>query len=68
MKSFVTTYRAMLGWKAVQMWWNTETEEYEPGSGFWEPYDVGYFQYPTREEAEIEARQWAESEELEFRP
>ena len=48
----------MSGFFAVMYWWNPE--------GFWEPYQTCFGRYATRAEAEEEARQWAEAEELEL--
>ena len=62
---FVTVYRALYGYKSVLMVW-TEDEELE--GGYWEPWNTGYFQYETVAEAAVEARQWAESEEVRYVP
>lgn len=62
MKSYITTYRAAFGWKAIQVWWNPDL------GGFWEPYQTGFGQYDTKAEAEVEAREWAIDEGLEFKP
>lgn len=64
--SFVTTSKGMAGWFAVLMWWNDKEEEVP--DGFWEPWNTGIGRYATKEEAEVEGRQWAASEEVEFRP
>jgi hypothetical protein len=61
MKSYITTTSGMSGHFAVRLWWNTEM------GGFWEPYSTGIGRYATREEAESEAKSWAEAEGLEFR-
>lgn len=62
MKSYITVYESIGGWKAVQVWWNPEM------GGFWEPWLPGVGTYETRTEAVVEGKMWAESEELEFRP
>ncbi len=61
MKSYITIYESVGGWKAVQIWWNPEE------GGFWEPYQTGCGGYATPEEAAQEAEQWAKDEGLEFR-
>jgi hypothetical protein len=61
-KPFITTYESMGGWKAVQMWWNPEM------GGFWEPWQTGNCAYSTQEQAQEDAKGWAEAEELEYRP
>lgn len=48
----------MSGYFAVMLW---------NGSGFPEPWDTGMGRYRTSAQAEVEARQWAAEEELEFR-
>lgn len=63
-KNFITTTKGMSGFFAVHMWLNEE-EDFGP---FWEPYETGMGRYATREEAEVEARQWAEDWEMEYRP
>jgi hypothetical protein len=57
--SFVTVTYGMRGYFAVLMWWNDQD-----GDGFWEPWQTGIGSYKTAERAWIEARQWAEAEEL----
>lgn len=47
------------GWMAVQLMF---TEE-DWGS-YWEPWATGFGRYATKEEAIVEARQWAEAEEI----
>ena len=61
---FITAYLSISGWTAVQMHWNTEPEL----GGFWEPWQTGFGKYDTREQAEIEGRQWAEDEGCRFIP
>lgn len=60
-KPYVTSTKGMRGWFAVLMWWCPEE------GGFWEPWQTGIGSYTTQEEAEVEARQWAEAEEVAFR-
>lgn len=59
-QSFITTSHGMSGHFAVLISWNPE--------GFHEPEQTGLGRYCTKEEAEIEAQEWAESEDLEFHP
>lgn len=63
---FITTASGMSGFFAVMMWWNDEREHGNPL--FWEPWTTGIGRYSTKEEAEVEGRQWAEAEEVEFKP
>ena len=62
-KEFITTTEGMSGFFAVHMWLNEE-EDFGP---FYEPYATGFGRYATREEAEVEARQWAEETGMEYR-
>lgn len=59
MHSYITVTKGMAGWFAVQMEWNDELEIYEP-------YTTGFGRYESKEEAEIEAKDWAEAEELPY--
>jgi hypothetical protein len=53
------------GFFAVLIWWNAE----DPVTGgFWEPWDTGIGRYATVGEAAVEARDWAEAEELAYWP
>lgn len=61
-KDFITTSEGMYGWFAVHMWLNEE----EDFGAFWEPYQRSFRTHPTREEAEVEARQWADNMEMEY--
>ena len=58
--SFISTTEGMSGHFAVMWHFNTE-------GNFWEFFDTGFGRYATREEAIIEAKDWAELEELEYR-
>lgn len=58
---WITVTSGMSGYFAVQMWRNPDM------GGFDEPWDTGFGRYKTRAEAEVEAREWAAAEELEFR-
>ena len=63
-KSFITVQESIGGWMAVMFWWNDE--EPDIPDGFWEPWDTGFGRYATKDEAEVEAKSWAENEELEY--
>jgi hypothetical protein len=63
--SFITVTQGMSGYFAVLMWWNDKDF---PGEGFWEPYNTGIGRYATKEEAQEEAKFWAEDEELRYIP
>lgn len=56
----ITTTYGLRGWFAVCLWWNPEMD------GFAEPWQSGIGSYGTQEEAAIEGRQWADTEELPF--
>ena len=57
---FVTVYQCIAGWKAVLMSWDMECDGYTP-------WNTSYFAYPDRKGAERYAKDWAESEEIEFK-
>lgn len=59
--SFITVYKPIAGWKAVQYWWNDKDKEL---GGFWEPWQTGSFAYDTKEKAIIDATMWAEAEDI----
>ena len=61
-RSFITVYKPIAGWKAVQYWWNEDPEL----GGFWEPWQTGICAFATKEEAIEDAKFWAEDEELPF--
>ncbi len=58
-ENFITVYKPIAGWKAIEYWRNPE--------GFWEPWQTGALAFATREEAEADAKDWAEAEGLEFK-
>ena len=64
--SYVSVYKPVAGWKAIQMWWNTE----EPGisGGFWEPWETSAFSFATKKEAEDYAKSWAAMDGLRYVP
>ena len=57
--SFISVSGGLSGHFAVLMTWNKE--------GFYEPWNTGFGRYATREEAALEAQQWAEAEGLEYK-
>lgn len=59
---FITTYESLAGWKAVHVWWNPDL------GGFWEPYETAPWGHETEEAAIRDAKDWAKSEGLEYRP
>ena len=60
---FVTTYKSVVGWKSVLLTW---TEDEEIGD-MYEPLDTGYFAFDDEKNAIVEAKAWAEMEEIEYR-
>ena len=59
--TYITVTQGMSGYFAVMLWWNPDM------GGFYEPWNTGVGRYPTREEAETEAKQWAEAEGVAYR-
>jgi hypothetical protein len=59
-RAFVTVYQPISGWKAVLVVRDEECD------GEHTPWQTGYFAYPTKEEAIVDAKQWAEAEEIPF--
>ena len=59
--SYVTTYLPIAGWKAVLMCWDDDCNCYTP-------WQTGYFAYKTEAEAIADAKYWAESEDIDYRP
>jgi hypothetical protein len=64
-KPFITVYESVSGWKAVHYWFNDKEEDLP--EGFWEPCNTGFGSYATKEEASVEAKEWAEAEGIEYR-
>jgi hypothetical protein len=54
---YVTVYRPVSGWKSVLMTWDEEC-------GCHLPAQTGFFAHPTKEKAVIDARMWAEAEDI----
>ena len=57
---YVTITHGMRGYFAVLVSWNPE--------GFWEPEQSGIGSYEWPEQAEPEAKDWANAEEIKFVP
>src|SRR6187455_2406477 len=64
--SYVSVYKPVAGWKAIQMWWNTE----EPGipGGSREPLVTPAFPFPITQEAAHYAKSWAALDCLSYVP
>lgn len=62
---FITVTHGMSGYFAVLMGTDEATKK-EFGDSFREPYNTGMGRYRTREEAEFEAKEWAECEEIPY--
>lgn len=60
-KPYVTITWGISGHFAVMVWLNPDM------GGFWEPLESGKGRYATKEEAIAEGREWAKTEELEFK-
>lgn len=59
---YITVYKPIAGWKAIQMWWNKD----DPNFQFWEPWQTNSWAYATKEEAIEDAKGWAEAEEIPY--
>ena len=59
---FITTYKPIAGWKAVQYWWNPKK------GGFWEPWQTRDWAFNTKEQAELDAKIWANAEDIPYYP
>ena len=57
---YISIYKPIAGWKAVQYWWNPEDE------GFWELWQTGSEGFTTKKEAIAAAKIWAEAEDVPF--
>lgn len=57
---YITVTHGMSGYFAVMLWWNPDMD------GFYEPWDTGMGRYSTSAEAEQEAMEWAEEEDLRY--
>ena len=60
---YITVYKPIAGRKAIMYHFNTADAE---GGylGFWEPWATGFQGHATREEAVLEAKSWAEAEDI----
>jgi hypothetical protein len=61
---YITVTHGMSGFFAVEIWINPGSAK--TGGSFPEPWDTGFGRYPTKLEAEEEARDWAKIEELPY--
>ena len=57
---YISVYLPVAGWKAICYSWDDEMEQYVPEQ-------TGMWAYATREEAEADAKDWSEAEEVELR-
>lgn len=57
---WISVYQPIAGWKAIEYWWNPDM------GGFWEPWQTGFSAWATKDEAVIDAKVWAEAEELPY--
>lgn len=57
---YISVYKPIAGWKAIQYCWNHEY------GGFWEPYQTSDFAYATKEQAISNAKAWAKEIDLPF--
>jgi hypothetical protein len=62
-KQYITVTEGRKGFFAVRIRLR-ETDVFYP---FWEPCDTGIGRYAIREEAIVEAREWAKNMEMEYR-
>ena len=60
-KPYVTTTYGMKGYFSVLLTWDEDINGYTP-------WNSGCFGYETKEEAEVDAKSWAEAEGIEFKP
>jgi len=63
---YISVYKPVAGWKAIQMWWNT-SEDHIP-QGFWEPWTTSPFAFKSKAAAELYAKDWAEAEGVRYVP
>lgn len=59
--SYITVVEGSGGWFVVQVWWNPEL------GGFWEPFQTGIGRYIDKKDAEVEAKDWAEAEDMPYK-
>lgn len=60
---YITVYLSITGWTAVHRVFVHEDSD-RPGEGYWDNQQTGIGKYVTREEALVEARNWAKSDEI----
>lgn len=61
-KSCIIVTHGLSGYFACLLTWSEDCH-----GGFWEPHSTGAGRYKTRPEAEVEAKQWALDEGLEYK-
>ena len=64
---FITVTHGCSGYFAVHLTWAAMPDADDEEGGFYEPWQTGHGRYRTREQAALEAIDWAESEEMEYR-
>lgn len=57
---WISVYRPISGWKAICYWWNPDM------GGFWEPWQTGDSAWKTQLAAVIDAKTWAEADDLPY--
>ena len=64
--SWVEVYKPIAGWKAIVYYSASENvaEVYEVPLGFVDVWQTGFLAFDTEEQAIVDAKIWAESEEL----
>lgn len=63
---YITTYLSITGWTAVHRVLVLEEGEKDSEQAYWDNQQTGIGKYRTRKEAEVEAKSWAECEEIRF--
>lgn len=58
--SYVTATKLGSGFAAILLFWETKGH-------YWDVWQTGIGRYATKEEAEVEAKQWAETEGLRYK-
>jgi len=62
-ESYIDVYQPVAGWKPQLMVW---MEMEEDGMAGFVCLNTSYFAYETREKAVVEAKQWAEDEDIAY--
>ena len=63
-KQFIYVREINGSYQAVHMWFNTEDPDLP--EGFWEPWQTGICHWPTKQQAEVEAKSWAMGDEIHY--